>query len=88
MARGYEEVSNSQVGRQRVTPWETPTASSLVAAMSTKELRLYSQVLAEICLVVSDDLTTSTVEEADNAIYFTREQFASGLRFPVSSLVK
>ena len=34
MARGYEEVSNSQVGRRRVTPRETPTASSLVVAMS------------------------------------------------------
>ena len=28
------------------------------------------------------------VGEADNAIYFTREQFAARLRFPVPSLVK
>ena len=47
MARGYEEVSSSQAGCRRGTPRETPTASSLVATMSTKELRLYSQVPAE-----------------------------------------
>ena len=40
MTRGYEEVSNSQAGRRRVTPWETPIASSLVAAMFAEELRL------------------------------------------------
>ena len=44
MARGYEEVFNSQAGRHRGTPWETPTASSLVVAMFVEELRLYSQV--------------------------------------------
>ena len=71
MARGHEEVSNSQTGRQRGTPRETPIASCLVTAMSTEELRLYSQVLAEISLEMLDGLTTSTVEEADNAIYFT-----------------
>ena len=37
---------------------------------------------------MSDDPTTSTVGEADNAIYFTREQLVVELRFPVSSLVK
>ena len=41
MARGYEEVSNSQARRRRVTPWETPAASSLVTAMSAEELGLY-----------------------------------------------
>ena len=88
MARGYEEVSNSQAGRRRVTPWETPIASSLVAAMFAEELRLYSQVPAEISLEVSDSLATLTVREVDNAIYFTREQFVARLRFLVPSLVK
>ena len=46
MVRGYEEASSSQARRQRVTPRETPTTSSLVTAMSAKELRLYNQVLA------------------------------------------
>ena len=88
MARGYEEVSNNQARRQRKTPWETPITSSLVAAMSVEELRLYNQVSVEISMEMLDDSATSTVGEADNVIYFTREQFVVGLRFPVPSLVK
>ena len=42
MARGYEEVSSSQAGRRRGTHWEMPIASSLVAAMSIEEQRLYN----------------------------------------------
>ena len=42
MTRGHEKVSISQVGRMRGTPRDTPTASSLAAAMSAEELRLYS----------------------------------------------
>ena len=61
MTRGYKEVSSTQAGRRRVTPRETPTASSLVAAMFIEELRLYFQVLAEISLERSDDPATSIV---------------------------
>ena len=61
MTRGHEEVSTIQAGRRRGTPRETPIASSLVAAMSTKELRLYNQILVEISLETSDDEATSTV---------------------------
>ena len=71
-----------------MTPREKPIASNLVVVMSTEELRLYSQVPAEINLKVSNGLATLTVGEVDNSIYFTREQFAIGLRFLVSSLVK
>ena len=88
MARGYEEVSNSQDGHRRGTPREMPTASSLVAAMSIEELRLYNQVYVEISLEMSDGPTASTIGKADNAIYFTQEQFAVGVRFLVPSLVK
>ena len=83
MARGHEEVLTNQARRRRGTPWEMPTASSLVAAMSIEELRLYSQILAEISLETLDSTATSTVREAENAIYFTREQFVVGLRLPV-----
>ena len=65
-----------------------PIASSLGAIMYAKELRLYNQVPIEISLEISDGPTTSTVGEAGNTIYFTREQFATGLRFPVPSLVE
>ena len=37
---------------------------------------------------MSDDPIALTIGEADNAIYFTREQFVAGLRFPVPLLVK
>ena len=79
MERGYKEVSSSRAGLQRVTPWETPTISNLVAIMSIKELRLYYQVPAEISLKMSDSLATSTIGEVHNAIYFILEQFAAGL---------
>ena len=88
MARVYEEISSSQARCQRGIPRETPIASSLVAAMSAEELRLYNQVPIEISLEISDDPATSTIGEADNAMYFTREQFTTRLRFPVPSLVK
>ena len=88
MARGYEEVSNSQARCQRGTPWETPTITSLVVAVSAEELRFYNQVPTEIILEMLDGLTASTVKEADNATYFTQELFVAGLHFPVSSFVK
>ena len=88
MARGYKEVSSSQARRWRATPQETPTASSLVAAMSIEELRLYSQAPTEISLEMSDGSTTSTIGKADNAIYFTQEQIVAGFCIPIPSLVK
>ena len=88
MARGHEEVSTSQVGHRRGTPAKTPTASSLVAAMYTEELRLYNQIPTEISLKKSDGATTTTIGEVDNGVYFTWEQFSVELRLPILSLVK
>ena len=88
MEKGHEEVSTSQAGHRRGTPRETPNASNLVVVMPTKELRLYSQIPTEISLEMSDNATTTTVREADNVVYFTREQFAARLRLHVPSLVK
>ena len=73
MTRGCKEVLTSQVGRKKGTPQETPTTSSLVVAMCTKELRSLIQILIEISLETSDGAATSTFGEADNAVYFTRE---------------
>ena len=88
MVRGYEEVSSSQARRRRGVPRETPTASSMVAAMSIEELKLYNQAPVEISLEMLDDLTASTIGEADNVIYFTREQFVVELRFPIPSCTR
>ena len=73
MTRCHEEVSTSQARRRRGTPRETPTARSLVAAMSAQELRLDNQIPAKISLEMSDGVATSIVGEAGNAVYFTPE---------------
>ena len=56
--------------------------------MSVEEWRSFCRVPNSINLELSDGQALSTVGEADNVVYFTREQFVAGLRFPVSSLVK
>ena len=56
--------------------------------MSMEELRSFFRVPDCIILELSDGPTFSTIGEADNAVYFTWEQFAAGLCFPVSLLVK
>ena len=86
--RSHKEVSTSQTGSRRGIPQETPTTSSLVAGMSIEELRLYSQIPAEIILETSDGVATSIVGEAGNAVYFTREQFVAWLHLPFPLLVK
>ena len=65
-----------------------PTVGNLVASMFVEELRLYSQIPVEISLKTSDGAATSTFGEANNVVYFTREQFLTGLRLPIPSLVK
>ena len=77
LGRGHEETTN-QARRRRGTPRETPTTSSLVATMSVEELRLYNQIPINISLKTSNDAATSTIGEAGNVVYFTREQFATG----------
>ena len=59
-----------------------------MASMSIEELRSFYRVLDYISLELSDGPARSIVGQADNTVYFTREQFAAGLCFPVSSLVK
>ena len=88
MARVQEETSTSQAGRRKGTTREMPSASNLVIATFVGELRSFCQVPVNISLELSYGTTFSTVGGADNAIYFTREQFTAGLRFPISSLVK
>ena len=88
MTKSHEEAFTSQTECKRGTPRETPKASSLVAAMSLEELRSFSQIPTIIRLEVLDDTTTPTIRWANNVVYFTREQFAAGLRFPITSLVK
>ena len=53
-----------------------------------EELRSYCHIPDDIDFELSDGPTKSTIDKEDGAVYFTREQLASGLGFPVSSLIK
>ena len=86
--RGQEETSTSQVVHMKRSSQESPTASSLVSSMFMEELRSFYQVPDGISLEFSNKPARSTVVQANNTIYFTREQFATGLRFSTSSLMK
>ena len=88
MMRGQEETSTSQVGRMKGAIRESPTTSNLVSSMSMEELRSFYRVPGGIILELSDGPSRSIVGHMDNSVYFTREQFAAKLHFPVSSLVK
>ena len=79
------ETSTSQVGRSKGSSQESLTVSSLVSSLSMEELRSFYRV-DNISLKLSDEPTSSTIGQADNVVFFTREQFAARLHFPVSSL--
>ena len=88
MARGQGETSTSQAGHRKGPGQDQPFINNLVSSMSMEELRSFFHILDSISLEVSKSLTVSMVGEADTAVYFTREQSAAGLCFPVSSMVK
>ena len=56
--------------------------------MFVEELRLLNQFPVDIILEVADSTATPTIGGADNTVYFTCEQFAARLCFPIPSLVK
>ena len=88
MERGQEKTSTSQVGHRRGPIGELPSTSSLVSSFSMEELRSFYQIPDNISLKLSNGPVVSTVGVADGNVYFTREQFADGFHFPISSLVK
>ena len=88
MARGQEEISTSQEGRKRGPTRGTPSTSSIISSLSMEELRTYCEIPDDINVMLSDGPTQNTVSGEDNAVFFTREQLATRLRFLVSSLVK
>ena len=51
-------------------------------------LRSYCHIPNNIDLELLDGSAESTIDKEDDAVYFTREQLATGLRFLVSSLIK
>ena len=53
-----------------------------------EELRSYCHIPDNIDFELSDGTIESTIDKEDGGVYFTREQLAAGLLFPVLSLIK
>ena len=88
MARGQEETSTSQAGRKRGPTRRTPSISIIISSLSMEELRAYCEIPDDIDVTLLDGSAESTTGKEYNTVFFTREQLAVGLRFPVPSLVK
>ena len=88
MVRGQEVTSTSQVGHRQGPSQEFPLTSIIISSLSIDEVRPYCQIPEYIDFELLEGPTESTVGEEYNAVFFTWEQLAAGLRFLVSSLVK
>ena len=88
MARGQEETSTNQAGRRRGPNRESPSANSIISSLSMDEVRSYCQIPKDIDFELSEGPTESTMSEEYNAVFFTREQLAARLHFPMLSLIK
>ena len=88
IVRGQEETSTSQAGRRRGPNRESPFASSIISSLSIDEVRSYCQIPEDIDFELSEGPIESTMGEEYNVEFFTQEQLATRLRFPVSYLVK
>ena len=88
MARGQEETSTSQAGHRRGPGRDMPFASNIISSLSMEELRSYNHIPDNIYFDFSDGPAESTIDIKDGIMYFTKEQLAVGLHFPVSSLIK
>ena len=86
MARGQEEISTSghPGGRLRATP----SVSSIISSLTMEELMAYCKVPDNIDLRFMERTDESTLGGEHNGVFFTREHLATGLRFPVPTLVK
>ena len=72
----------------RYTARGTCSASNIISSLIMEELRTYCEIPDNIDLKLMEKLDESTMGGEHNAVFFTREQLATGLRFPVSALVK
>ena len=88
MTRGEEGTSTSQACRRRGPVRGTRSTSHIVSSLMVEELRSYCEVPENIDLKLMDELDESTLGGEHNAMFFTREQLATGLRFPMPTLVK
>ena len=77
-----------QAGCRRGSGRDTPSARNIISSLSIQKLRSYCQIPDNIDIELPDGPAESTISEGDGAVYFTREQLAIGIRFPISSLIK
>ena len=66
----------------------TCSTSHIVSSLTMEELRSYCEIPEDIDLKLMDEPDESTLGGEHNARFFTREKLATGLRFPVLSLVQ
>ena len=83
MARGQEETSTSHPGCKRGPTRGMPFTSSIISSLSMEELRAYYQIPDDIDVVLLEGPAENTVGDEYNAVFFTREELATGLHFPV-----
>ena len=88
MTRGEEETSTSQAGCKQGPARGTRSASSIFSSLTMEELRTYCEIPDNIDLKLMEKLDKSTMGGEHNAVFFTREQLAAGLRLQVPALVK
>ena len=88
MTRGEEGTSTSQASRRRGPVRGMRFMSHIVSSLTMEELRSYCEIPKDTDLKLMDELDESTLGGEHNAVFFTREQLATGLRFPVPALVK
>ena len=88
ITRCQEETSTSQVGHKKGPTRGTPSTSNIISSLSMEELRTYCEIPDDIDVTLSDGPAQNTVGGEDNAVFFTWEQLAVGLCFPMSSPVK
>ena len=88
MTRGEEETSICQAGCRRGPTRGARSASHIVSSLTMEELRTYCDIPDDIDLKLMDKEDESTLGREHNAVFFTREQLTTGLRFPVPTFVK
>ena len=86
MVRGQEETSTS--GSPGGCLRATPSARSIISPLTMEELMDYCEVPDNTDLRLMERTDESTLGGEHNGVFFTWENLASGLRFPVPTLVK
>ena len=86
MARGQEETSTS--GRRGERTRAAPSARSIIASLTTEELKAYYEVPDNIDLKLMGRAGESTLDGEHNSVFFTLRHLAVGLRFPMPAIVK